>query len=181
MKTQPKIEVYPLQALARVAAALETTVQDLLLHVPAEWADPAAETGTLEVLDSAACSRLLALGQVARIGFNDADGPAVLPVNYAMAAGRVVFRTSSSSPLARLDRHRIAMEVDAVDPVRRDGWSVLVRGTVHTVHAEDFGPAGAPAVDPWPGGCRDVYVIVEPIRITGRRVLCQRRTAPVGQ
>ena len=69
----------------------------------------------------------------------------MLPVNYRMHQGSVVFRTAHDSSTEQDLRtgienaeHRVAFEIDELDSTRRDGWSVLIQGAAHragAVHA----------------------------------------------
>ena len=82
-----------------------------------------AEVTYFERLDVPECLRLLGGGGVGRVVWQGADGLTVLPVNYRLINGAVVFHTSPASPLARLaEPTQVAFQVDV-------GWSVLVRGT----------------------------------------------------
>jgi hypothetical protein len=117
-------------------------------------------TATLEELSVDECMALLDAHPVARIAFVEPDTgwPVVVPVNIG-----VVDR----------QRHRwIALRTRAegmVDPTRRVGWSVLVRGTLHTVDADaaDFDERFDPG--PWLDD-RNRWLVVEPALITGRRL-----------
>jgi hypothetical protein len=161
-----------LSAISRLADALDMTVEDLLRHAPPAWSEPAADAGRLETLDDAECRRLLRTAEIARIAYATDAGPAILPVTYAMLDDRPVFRTEAGSALARLAGERVALEVDHVDAVRREGWSVVVTGIAHTIAAGIVNPPdGTARVEPWPAGVRDTYVFVEPARVTGRRIV----------
>jgi len=51
-----------------------------------------------EILDVAACLRLLRTTSLGRIGFNVDGRPLILPVNYVVDRGTVLFRSSESRP-----------------------------------------------------------------------------------
>ena len=51
----------------------------------------------LEELDEAECLRLIASGGVGRIGYSGRYGPTVMPVNYRIYEGTIVFRTAQDS------------------------------------------------------------------------------------
>ena len=55
----------------------------------------------LEVLDEAECLRLISAGGVGRIAFTGRYGPTVLPVNYQLHQGTIVFRTARTAPRTR--------------------------------------------------------------------------------
>jgi hypothetical protein len=65
----------------------------------------------------------------------------------------------------------VSFEVDHIDPVLGEGWSVLVNGeaSLVTVPAELKAAAGL-GIGPWAGGDRDTYIRISPRGITGRRI-----------
>jgi nitroimidazol reductase NimA-like FMN-containing flavoprotein (pyridoxamine 5'-phosphate oxidase superfamily) len=132
----------------------------------------------LEELDEAECLRLIASGGVGRIGYSGRYGPTVMPVNYRLYEGTIVFRTAQDSAtdedlrtgIANAE-FKVAFEIDDFDTAARTGWNVLIQGSAHHVEsdAERAVVAGA-GVDPWPGGDRELFLRIIPTRVTGRRV-----------
>ncbi|WP_030450180.1 pyridoxamine 5'-phosphate oxidase family protein [Herbidospora cretacea] len=123
---------------------------------------------TLRTLTADECLALIALGGVGRIAFTGSHGPTILPVNYRLDDGRIVFTARTGGAMdddlrTHVDDLEIvvAFEVDAVDPEHREGWSVLVQGPCH--HAQ-----GAPGGS-WVEG-RDHLITIRPLRVTGRRL-----------
>src|SRR5580698_797581 len=104
--------------------------------------------------------------------------PTVMPVNYRLYEGTIVFRTTPDSAtdedlrtgIANAE-YKVAFEIDDFDTAARTGWSVLIQGSAHHVEseAERASVAGA-GVDPWPGGGRELFLRIMPSRVTGRRV-----------
>ncbi len=123
--------------------------------VPGQAASPEPVT---ERLDETECLRLIAPGGVGRIGYTGRFGPTVLPVNYVVHQGSIVFRTGQASPLDEDLRtgiehayYRVAFEVDALDMQAREGWSVLIQGDVHHLDSpQQRDEARAAGVQPWP-------------------------------
>ena len=100
----------------------------------------------------------------------------VLPVNYRFVDGRVVFRTSPHSELARhFSPGRAAFQIDYVDEFLQSGWSVLVRGRAELLEWDEL-PPDQDRPEPWAEGSRNVYVRITAERMTGRRVLPHERT-----
>ncbi|HYB89252.1 MAG TPA: pyridoxamine 5'-phosphate oxidase family protein [Streptosporangiaceae bacterium] len=167
--------VRPTQAaLRRLAAALQTTPQMLTgggTGLPPGRAGPPGQP-VLETLTSAECYDLISPGGVGRVAFTTADGPVVLPVNYAMAGRAVIFRTAPDTLLAGYLGCLAGFEVDGLDEALSLGWSVLVTGRAVRVtsEAEVRHLERHAGVRPWAGGARDVYVRIIPHRITGRRI-----------
>lgn len=130
----------------------------------------------LESLDEEECRELIAGGGVGRIGYRSRYGLVVVPVNYVVHDGDVVFRTTVGGSMDEDLRtgiagaeYLVAFEIDRINERTREGWSVLIQGTAHHAGA-DPGRATAADVRPWPGGHRDLYFRVVPTRITGRAV-----------
>jgi nitroimidazol reductase NimA-like FMN-containing flavoprotein (pyridoxamine 5'-phosphate oxidase superfamily) len=126
----------------------------------------------LQTLTAVECYDLLSPGGVGRVAFTTADGPVVLPVNYAMVGQTVIFRTAPDTLLAGYLDGPAGFEVDRLDEALSQGWSVLVTGRAVRVtsEAEVRHLEQHVAVRPWAGGARDVYVRVIPRKITGRRI-----------
>lgn len=124
--------------LLRLAAALSTTVGQLLGAVPGGPA-PA-----LHELRAQECWDRLAEHAFGRIALSTADGPAVIPVGYALDGHAISCHacpgTDVSDPPPGTE---VAFEVDQVDEALGSGWSVLVIGTVDR---PADGPEGRPRV-----------------------------------
>src|SRR5260221_9994314 len=145
-------------------------------------AEPGSETAdpgpVLEELDEAECLRLIAPGGIGRIAYSGRYGPTVLPVNYKLHQGAIVFRTAQDSPTDEDLRtgiagaeYKVAFEIDEIDPAAREGWSVLIQGPVHHVESEaERASAMEAGLEPWPGGDRELFLSIAPSRITGRRI-----------
>jgi nitroimidazol reductase NimA-like FMN-containing flavoprotein (pyridoxamine 5'-phosphate oxidase superfamily) len=132
----------------------------------------------IEELDEAESLRLISTGGIGRIAYQSRFGPAVLPVNYQWHHGAVVFRTTRHSALDEDLQtgitggdYEVAFEIDEIDAVRRQGWSVLLQGPAHHVDSEaERKSAEQAGVEPWPAGERELFVRIVPHRITGRRI-----------
>jgi hypothetical protein len=96
----------------------------------------------------------------------------VLPVNFTIVAGSIVVRTNPGTLIEAHGDERAAFEIDHVDEVLRQGWSVLVLGQAHRVlqSGELRHVREETTVMPWAGGARDVYIRIVPDQITGRRI-----------
>ncbi|HEY2130436.1 MAG TPA: pyridoxamine 5'-phosphate oxidase family protein [Streptosporangiaceae bacterium] len=137
-----------------------------------------AGDGLIQDLDEAECLRLVAGQEIGRIAYNGSAGPMVLPVNYRLFEGSIVFRTAQGSIMDEdlttgiADaEYLIAFEIDELYPARREGWSVLIHGSAHHVTDEDERMSVAQAgVTPWAGGVRELYMRIRPTRIVGRRI-----------
>jgi hypothetical protein len=96
----------------------------------------------------------------------------VLPVNFTVLGGSIVVRTNEGSIIEAHGDDRAAFEVDHVDEVLCQGWSVLLLGQAHRVlqPGELRNVREAAVTGPWPDGARDVYVRLVPDQISGRRI-----------
>lgn len=135
-----------------------------------------ARTGELTALSPQDCRALLRSHPVhiGRLGVTDVDGqPLIMPVNYRLDGDSVVIRTEPDSLIAqRANGHRVAFEVDDVDPAWEEGWSVLIQGRADRVTDEaELARLRQLRLRPWAPGDRPVYVRIVPTFLTGRRIL----------
>ena|SRR5580704_10994474 len=135
----------------------------------------------IEHLDQDECLRLISPGGIGRIGYQSRYGPVILPVNYKLHDGVVVFRTAEHNSLDEDlqtgiagGEFKVAFEIDEFDLTARSGWSVLVRGSAHRVRpGSERESAEATGVEPWPGGERELFMSITPTtsgHVTGRRI-----------
>ncbi|NUW44226.1 pyridoxamine 5'-phosphate oxidase family protein [Nonomuraea rhodomycinica] len=166
-------------ALTRLAGALGVSPGELLGGAADRPPGPghARVAPVLEKLDRAECLRLIAPGGIGRVAFGGPDGPTVLPVNYKLHGGALVFRTAQGGQMDRTLRTglegvevKIGFEVDQIDEARREGWSVLVQGPAHLVKEEELDAVMGAGVSPWAGGARELYIRILPHQVTGRRI-----------
>ena len=126
----------------------------------------------LEELSESECRGRLARARLGRVGVTIGALPAILPVNYALLDGDIVFRTGEGTKLrAALERAVVAFEIDGIDEIERSGWSVLVVGHASTIRlAHDLEAARRLVLRPWAPGDRDRYVRITTGMISGRRI-----------
>ncbi|MGW4958285.1 helix-turn-helix domain-containing protein [Nonomuraea sp. NPDC004186] len=165
--------------VTRLAIALETTIEDLLGGGRDRPPGPGSGSAdaVLEVLEPEECLRLVAPGGIGRVAFNSPDGPTVLPVNYKLHDGAIVFRTTNGGPMDQNLRTglqgveiKIGFQIDRIDEAQREGWSVLIQGPAHHVPEDEVEKATQADVTSWAGGERQLYIRIVPHQITGRRI-----------
>lgn len=125
-----------------------------------------------EAISVAECRRLLESVPVGRLVFTEGALPAVHPVNFVMAGPDVIIRTGPGPKLEAAKRGDVlAFQADAIDPVSRTGWSVLLIGHASVVVDVDRLVSVVDAEHrPWVRG-RSTHVIqIAGERITGRRL-----------
>ena len=67
----------------------------------------------------------------------------------------------------------VGFEIDEIDPAHHQGWSVLVRGTLHHVDPDAAGFRERFDPEPWLLADREAWLVVDPVAITGRRLHAQ--------
>jgi uncharacterized protein len=127
----------------------------------------------LETLDLDGCLAHLRAETIGRLAVVVDGSPIVLPVTFRLVETSgltwVAFRTRRGNVIDQPSTN-VAFEIDGIDPTRRRGWSVLVRGTLQHV---DSGAAGFRErfdPQPWLAAERDSWLIIEPFAITGREL-----------
>jgi nitroimidazol reductase NimA-like FMN-containing flavoprotein (pyridoxamine 5'-phosphate oxidase superfamily) len=157
--------------LIRLATALDSSVSELVgakvQHAPGS--NDAAPHAVLEGMRREECVALIDGRGIGRIAYQVAGRLVVVPVNYCWHDGRVVLRTAADSAIAQYGLEPVAFEVDRIDDGMREGWSVLINGSVRPA-TEDEATAAVGSVQPWAGGERDVYLVIEPDQVSGRRI-----------
>lgn len=126
----------------------------------------------IESLAREECLQLLRIAQVGRVGVSSGTLPIILPVNFAVLDGGIVFRTAGGTKLAAAAAGTVvAFEVDHYGPDGRSGWSVLVQGVARTLDsAEQRAAADEADLESWAtGSSADHLVCIDLQVVTGRR------------
>ncbi|MDX3077799.1 helix-turn-helix domain-containing protein [Streptomyces sp. NPDC088354] len=158
--------------LLRIAAALRTTPGELLGGAADQppGQGPTASHPVLQKLGPEECRDRLGTHGIGRVAMATSEGPVVLPVNYTVLAGSIVYRTDPDAVTAAAPGTEVAFEVDHVDEAMSSGWSILTVGRAE--HVDDPGVvrqlSEQAATAPWAGGKRDLWVRINPTRVTGR-------------
>jgi nitroimidazol reductase NimA-like FMN-containing flavoprotein (pyridoxamine 5'-phosphate oxidase superfamily) len=114
-------------------------------------------------LDRATCVMLLTTQHVGRLVIGG-DEPTVVPVNYTAADGIITFRTVPDGRADTSATQPVVFEVDMFDDRTHSGWSVVVRGELTHVSADEHHAD----VESWAPGERDRWMIVPVETVTGR-------------
>lgn len=135
--------------------------------------DPPERTA-LEVLDRAECISLVRTVPVGRVAVGrTGQAPLVVPFNFAVDVDEdedtldVVFRTDDTASFDELRQSPVSFQVDAFDPYRRVGWSVLLHGVLAEATADQRARI---TVEPWAPGPRTRWVRVRVAEVSGRRL-----------
>lgn len=161
-------------ALLRLAGALETTVRELTggdVDLPPGLGQAGRHPKFTE-LSPQECRDLVSTHGVGRLAVPSPSGPLILPVNYSVVEGVIAFRTHPGTALAQAMGCEVAFEVDHIDAALSQGWSVLVRGPASAVMDPDCVQLLKERAysEPWAGGQRDMWIRINPLTITGRRI-----------
>lgn len=104
----------------------------------------------------------------------DGFHPRIFPVNYAMDGEAVVIRSAEGTKLTFGTRQPVCFEIDHFDREAREGWSVLVDGTLEEVTAlsapDVVRSTMASGVEPWAAGPKDHWLRLATTHMSGRRI-----------
>jgi hypothetical protein len=160
--------------LLKLAGALETTVLELTggdVDLPPGMGQAGRHPKFTE-LSTQECGSLLSTHGVGRVAVPTASGPVIVPVNYSVVDGAIIFRTDPHAVPSQASDSQVAFEVDRIDGAFSQGWSVLVRGHARAVTDPDSVQRLQERAFsmPWAGGQRDLWIRIDPLSITGRRI-----------
>jgi Pyridoxamine 5'-phosphate oxidase len=117
--------------------------------------------------------RLLGSVPFGRVVFTARALPAIRPVNHLVDGNMIIIRTSLGSALsADVDDTGtvVAYEADEIDPVTRQGWSVVVVGRAIPVREGALSARYRQALQPWAAGHRDEVIAISTDMVTGYRL-----------
>ncbi len=129
--------------------------------------DPVSELSTEE------CWTLLGLEEFGRLAFRLVDEVHLVPINYAVDATSLLFRTTSGNKLLAAALHSdVAFEIDWHDET--SAWSVVVRGQLRRVPEDEEHRADSLPLRPWVPTLKYDLVELVPHTVTGRRFRLSR-------
>ena len=104
--------------------------------------------------------------------FSSSRGPVALPVNYEFTEEQIVFSTDGAKASALGSAETVGFEIDRVDEVLSEGWSVLVTGSCRRIEDPDeVQRLSSLDLESWAGGDRHALLAVSPDEITGRVIV----------
>jgi nitroimidazol reductase NimA-like FMN-containing flavoprotein (pyridoxamine 5'-phosphate oxidase superfamily) len=125
------------------------------------------EVGRDEVL------QLLRNELVGRVALTARALPIVIPVNFALLDGSVVWRSAEGTKLNDASAgFVVAFEADSYEPDHKEGWSVMIQGLAHVITDErELERAKQLPLESWAlDGAADRYVCLVPSIVTGTRI-----------
>ena len=124
----------------------------------------------VEELSLEECWQLLELEEFGRLAYRLVDEVHLVPINYVVDAGALLFRTASGNKLLAAALHSdVAFEIDWRDD--HAAWSVVVRGQLHRLGEAEAHRVDALPLRHWMPTLKYDVVELLPASVTGRRFL----------
>jgi uncharacterized protein len=131
------------------------------------------EDSPVEELSLEECWRLLELEEFGRLAYRLVEEVHMVPINYAVDAGTLLFRTASGSKLLAAALHSdVAFEIDWHDDLA--AWSVVVRGELRRLNEDEQHRADGLLLQSWVPTPKYDVVELLPVSVTGRRFTLRR-------
>jgi nitroimidazol reductase NimA-like FMN-containing flavoprotein (pyridoxamine 5'-phosphate oxidase superfamily) len=115
---------------------------------------------------------LLSTESIGRVVLTEQAMPTAVPAAYAVDEGTIVFRTPAGAALAAASGSTVvAFEVDSIDELEHEGWSVVVTGLARAVRdPEELRRAADLAIPHWlePGDSELIRLV--PSIVSGRLI-----------
>ena len=128
------------------------------------------DSAGLEVLDRAACLRLLATAGIGRIAVSVKAMPLILPVHYVLDGDAILVRTHQGSTLDVATRDAVvAFEADRLGTASDLVWSVLVTGQARHLEAGAGADTRWRELPAWTPGRPDRIVAISTDHVSGRQ------------
>jgi nitroimidazol reductase NimA-like FMN-containing flavoprotein (pyridoxamine 5'-phosphate oxidase superfamily) len=125
-------------------------------------------------LSNEECLRLLSTHRprLGRLAFTSQGRVLVFPMNFVMVDRCIYFRTAPGSKLlAALRVDRVTFEIDHVDEIWREGWSVLAFGRLRQVtDPDELADVARRPLRPWAAGDRPHFLRMDIDDVSGRRI-----------
>ena len=160
--------------LLLIALALDTSPRELLGGTTDEppGRGRARPHASLNELTAEQCVTHLSANGVGRIVYATPRGPVALPVNYEFTEGQVVFSTDDAKATRLAAAETVGFEIDRVDDVLSEGWSVVVTGRCRRVgDPDEIQRLSSFGLEPWAGGDRHELMAIAPAETTGRVIV----------
>ena len=119
------------------------------------------------VLDEDACWDFLGTEEFGRLAFRMSDEQHIVPINYAVESGTLLFRTAPGDKLLAVAMGgEVAFEADRIQD--EQATSVVVRGRARILGEDEAHRAELVALRPWVGSHKYEVVEIAPEHVSGR-------------
>ena len=113
------------------------------------------------------CWELLRQEEFGRLAFHLVNEVHIVPINYVVHRGRLIFRTAEGSKLLGITMNQdVAFEIDHYDEDR--AVSVVVRGAARELEGEEADRVDQLGLRPWVPTAKFSVVEIKPVEVTGR-------------
>jgi uncharacterized protein len=113
--------------------------------------------------------------EVGRLAYHLVGEVHIVPINFTVLGGRIVFRTAPGSKLLGVVMNQdVAFEVDQFDDER--ATSVIVRGRAAFLDDAEVDALGELALHSWVPTDKDAVVAIQVTEISGRSFRLERRS-----
>jgi nitroimidazol reductase NimA-like FMN-containing flavoprotein (pyridoxamine 5'-phosphate oxidase superfamily) len=131
-----------------------------------------ATTTRLHTISREECHALLERESIGRLAVVVAGQPLIFPVNYVLRGSTVVFRTDPGTKLHAAVGRPVAFEIDGIDPMHHEGWSVLVTGTaVEETEPNHVRVLETLPLKAWGPGEKNHWIRIRGGSVSGRRLV----------
>lgn len=139
---------------------------------PDSWLDEDPDQ-IMIVLSEEECWEALRAEEFGRLAYVLADEIHLVPINYAVDEGRLLFRSAEGSKLLGVVMHpEVVFEIDRYD--ERVAASVIVRGAARVLEEDEEHLAEEVPLHPWLDTLKYNLVEIRPTQLTGRRFRLNR-------
>ncbi len=148
-------------------------------RVPVQTTDRVARDQTapgsavgMVVMSADECAAALASNSLGRLAYVESGHPVIVPVNYSIHEGTIMFRSLPGGKLDAAERNdAVCLEIDGIDEDRRWGWSVLAQGRLEVIADQsELRKAWEHVRDPWVDATAWQWLRLEPLSLTGRTI-----------
>ncbi|SOC58243.1 Pyridoxamine 5'-phosphate oxidase [Ornithinimicrobium cerasi] len=123
----------------------------------------------MQVLSEEECWARLDATEIGRMAYHLADEVHIAPVNYAVADGKIIFRTAEGSKLLGVVMNEdVAFEIDRIDDEDEAAWSVIARGKAHILEGQDARDTDNLRLRPWISSEKFNVVAIHVAELSGR-------------
>lgn len=134
-----------------------------------------SQSDPITVLSTDDCWERLRGQEFGRLAYHLTDEVHIVPINYAVDEGRILFRTAEGSKLLGVVMDTdVAFEIDLVDEEAEVAWSVVARGRASVLEGDPARQADNLRLRPWIDTEKFNIVAVEVDELSGRQFRMSR-------